>query len=108
MKACYSKQKRFENQVKPRVIFAWVKDIALSMAEQFGMGYKKPGFIITKQSGKEKMELSFIIQKILVIIVRHISFAELAMFGIKIVVIKLTHIDSVIKDLQITILAGIS
>ena len=108
MKACYSKQKRFENQVKPRVIFAWVKDIALSMAEQFGMGYKKPGFIITKQSGKEKKELSFIIPKILVIIVRHISFAELARLDIKIVVIKLTHIDSVIKDLQITILVGIS
>ena len=63
MKACYSKQKRFENQVKPRVIFAWVKDIVLSMAEQFGMGYKEPGFIITKQSGKEKKELSFIITK---------------------------------------------
>jgi hypothetical protein len=108
MKACYSKQKQFENQVKPRVIFAWVKDIALSMAEQFGMGYMKPGFIIKKQSGKEKMELSFIIPKILVIIVRHISFAELARSDIKTVVIKLTHIDSVIKDLQITILVGIS
>ena len=106
MKACYSKQKRFENQVKPRVIFAWVKDIVLSMAEQFGMGYKKPGFIITKQSGKEKKELSFIIPKILVIIVRHISFTELARLDIKIDVIKLVHIDSVIKDLQIIILVG--
>ena len=80
----------------------------LSMAAQFGKGYKKPSVVITKQSGKEKKELSFIIPKILVIIVRHISFAELARFDIKIVVIKLIHIDSVIKDLQITILVGIS
>ena len=76
----------------------------LSMAEQFGKGYKKPGFIIKKQSGKEKKELSFIIPKILVFIVRYISFAELASLDIKIDVIKLVHIDSVIKDLQITIL----
>ena len=80
----------------------------LSMAVQFGKGYKKPGFIIKKQSGKEKKELSFIIPKILVIIVRHISFAEQARLDIKIDVIKLVHIDSVIKDLQITILVGIS
>jgi len=68
------------------------------MAEQFGKGSKEPGFIIKKQFDKVKKELSFIIAKISKIIVRLISFTERATVSTKIIVIKLIHIDSVIKD----------